>query len=281
MNHVQERSNLSNSSAIVEKTVCPYEPISGNLSVEVHENEEEQVRYAWDEKSKGQILGAYYIGYTIMQIPGAWAGQKYGHVKTLTISFFATGLLTSLIPYVIQQLEDALAVKFFIFVRVLIGFLQGCIYPVFMGLWGSWAPSRELSRLVSIQFAGAGIGMAVTYPIDGWLAKELGWQSIFYFTGAVSMLFAVALGYFCFDTPAEHKTISKEELTLITSERNGMKNERQTIPWASIMTSIPVWAIILAHGAGNYGIFVMSSYMPSYLHEQIHFNIESAAILSE
>ena len=200
--HEIQENTFSNSSAIVEETVCPYDSINENLTERSHENEKEQFQYAWDEKSKGQILGAYYIGYTIMQIPGAWAGQKYGHVKTLTMSFFAAGLLTSLIPYVIVQLEDLIAVKFFIFVRVVIGFLQGCIYPVFMAMWGSWAPSRELSRLVSIQFAGAGIGMAVTYPIDGWLAEEFGWQSIFYFTGSVSMFFAAALGYFCFDRPA-------------------------------------------------------------------------------
>ena len=201
-NKIPETSTSSNSSFFLEDTICPYPEESKNSTEEIKMEEERRVRYAWDEKAKGQILGSYFIGYTVTQIPGAWAGRKYGHIKILTMSFFGAGLLTSLLPYVMLQLRDEAAVKFFIFMRVLIGFLQGCCYPTFMALWGSWAPSSELSRLVSIQFAGAGIGIAVMYPINGWLAVEFGWQFIFYFTGVVSMLFAAALGYFCFDTPA-------------------------------------------------------------------------------
>ena len=273
-------SSSGNSNSISEDTVCPIPAEKKEVSngTEVIDDQPRRVRYNWDAKQKGQVLGSYFIGYTVTQLPGAWAGRRFGHIKILTISFFTAGLLTCLLPYVMLQLRDEAAAKFFIFMRVLIGFLQGCCYPTFMALWGSWAPRSELSRLVSIQFAGAGIGIAVMYPINGWLAVEFGWQFIFYFTGTVAMLFSAALGYCCHDTPAEHDTISQQELTLIMSDRKETSNERLVIPWKSILLSVPVWAIVIAHTAGNFGTYVMTSYMPSYLDEQLHYNIKSAAI---
>jgi len=273
-------ANTNSTSLFEEETVCPI-PTDKNAASngsEVIEDQPRRVRYNWDAKQKGQVLGSYFIGYTVTQLPGAWAGRRYGHIKILTISFFTAGLLTCLLPYVMLQLRDDAAVKFFIFMRVLVGFLQGCCYPTFMALWGSWAPKSELSRLVSIQFAGAGIGIAIMYPVNGWLAVELGWQFIFYFTGTIAMIFSGALGYCCCDTPAEHDTISQEELTLIMSDKKETSNERHVIPWKSILTSVPIWAIVIAHTAGNFGTYVMTSYMPSYLDEQLHYNIKSAAI---
>ncbi|CBY08129.1 unnamed protein product [Oikopleura dioica] len=275
-------ANTNSTSLFEEETVCPI-PTDENAATngsEVIEDQPRRVRYNWDAKQKGQVLGSYFIGYTVTQLPGAWAGRRYGHIKILTISFFTAGLLTCLLPYVMLQLRDDAAVKFFIFMRVLVGFLQGCCYPTFMALWGSWAPKSELSRLVSIQFAGAGIGIAIMYPVNGWLAVELGWQFIFYFTGTIAMIFSAALGYCCCDTPAEHDTISQEELTLIMSDKKETSNERHVIPWKSILTSVPIWAIVIAHTAGNFGTYVMTSYMPSYLDEQLHYNIKSAAIFS-
>jgi len=75
-------------------------------------------------------------------------------------------------------------------IRIIIGLLQGCCYPIFHGLWGNWAPLEEVSRLVAIQFAGSGIGNCVVRPIAGILASEYGWPSIFYFTGSMGLLWA-------------------------------------------------------------------------------------------
>ena len=58
-------------------------------------------------------------------------------------------------------------------------------------------------------------------------------------------------------------------------------NERVDIPWKKILTSVPVWANIIAHTAGNFGTYVLISYMPTYLEEQLHYNIKSAAIICE
>ena len=47
---------------------------------------------------KGAILGGYYIGYVITQVPGAWLSRKIGSVKLLTISMAVGSGITLLTP---------------------------------------------------------------------------------------------------------------------------------------------------------------------------------------
>lgn len=48
-------------------------------------------------------------------------------------------------------------------------------------------------------------------PICGFLIALLGWESVFYVTGAVGLVWSVAWFRLVFDSPAEHPRISAEE----------------------------------------------------------------------
>lgn len=49
----------------------------------------------------------------------------------------------------------------------------------------------------------------------------------------------------------------------------------QSKPWKSILTSRPVWAILVANAAGNYGAYMLLTQMPTYLKEVLKFDIKS------
>ena len=37
--------------------------------------------YSWDEKTLGIILSSFFLGYTLLQIPGGWLADRFGGKK--------------------------------------------------------------------------------------------------------------------------------------------------------------------------------------------------------
>lgn len=48
-------------------------------------------------------------------------------------------------------------------------------------------------------------------PICGFLIASIGWESVFYVTGGISLIWSVAWFFVVFDSPAQHPRISVEE----------------------------------------------------------------------
>ena len=59
------------------------------------------------------------------------------------------------------------------------------------------------------------LGLILTLPMSGILAEELGWESVFYVTGGLGCVWAIAFFLLASDSPQSHKRISKEELKYI------------------------------------------------------------------
>jgi len=59
-------------------------------------------------------------------------------------------------------------------------------------VWAKWAPPLERSKLATIAFSGSYAGTVFAMPVSAYLAKALGWPSIFYFFGEHSFLFVIA-----------------------------------------------------------------------------------------
>ena len=50
------------------------------------------------------------------------------------------------------------------------------------------------------------------------------------------------------------------------------------IPWKAIFTSLPVWAIVVAHFTENWGFYTMLTELPSYLKHRLHFDLSRVSI---
>jgi ACS family sodium-dependent inorganic phosphate cotransporter len=54
-------------------------------------------------------------------------------------------------------------------------------------------------------------------PVCGYLIASVGWESVFYVTGVVGLVWSVAWFFVVFDSPAQHPRISQEERLYIES----------------------------------------------------------------
>lgn len=66
-------------------------------------------------------------------------------------------------------------------------------------------------------------------------------------------------------TPAQDRFISKDELDYIQSNASVADENIQIIPWKSLLTSKPVYAICASHTTDNWGFYTLLTQMPSFL----------------
>jgi hypothetical protein len=104
--------------------------------------------------------------------------------------------------------------------------------------------------------------------MSGFLGEILGWEYIFYSTGAMGIIWFVFWAIFTSDTPYNNKRISEAELSYIkfNSEFTSSGESKATMPpLKTILTSVPFVALILCQALNNWGYFTLMMSTPTYL----------------
>ena len=61
---------------------------------------------------------------------------------------------------------------------------------------------------------------------------------------------------------------------VVTSE------QPQGVPWRSILTSVPVWAITCAHVTQAFGVYVLLTELPNYMKNILDMDLKSKVLQS-
>ncbi|XP_055953849.1 sialin-like isoform X2 [Argiope bruennichi] len=234
-------------------------------------------QYNWDPKTQGIILGAFFYGYFITQLPGGMLAEKFGAKWVFGLGIFITAICSLLTP-----LAASMGVTSMIVARVLAGLSEGVTFPAINVTISKWSPKTERSRISTIIFIGLMIGNVISLPVSGMLSgSELfgGWPSAFYFFGAISCIWFLFWSFLVYETPAQHPSISKEELLYIDLNKDE-KTEKKDTPWKDIFTSLPVWAVAVGHFGHVFGFNVLLTEMSTYLNGILHFDIQANGFLS-
>ncbi|XP_054290224.1 putative inorganic phosphate cotransporter isoform X2 [Macrosteles quadrilineatus] len=233
----------------------------------------------WDNALQGIILGSFFWGYMMTQIPAGQLARRFGPKYLLAGAMLLCSVSTILSPYIATNYSWV----FFCFTRVLQGLSQGFLYPSINTHMAKWAPPLERSRIFSFVFGGTQFGTVVTLFVAGYLAAgPYGWPSIFYVTGLCSGLWAIAWLFVGADCPDSHISISEEERIYIKSTlvSNSDKSSALPTPWKDIVTSVPMWALLIAHLGQNWGFWMLLTMMPSYMSHVLGFDIKSNGLIS-
>ena len=57
-----------------------------------------QAGFDWDKNIQGQILGSFFYGYLVLQIPGGMLSERFGAARVVTIGMIPVAVLTLLTP---------------------------------------------------------------------------------------------------------------------------------------------------------------------------------------
>lgn len=105
--------------------------------------------FNWDEKTQGFILGAFYYGFCMTQIPGGFLAEKYGGKMVFGGGILMSALLSLTYPTAARTSSDL-----FIVLRALQGFFEGVTMPALYVMNSKWLPESEKAFLSTITFCG-------------------------------------------------------------------------------------------------------------------------------
>ncbi|KAJ8676242.1 hypothetical protein QAD02_012028 [Eretmocerus hayati] len=257
---------------------CAENPGNGSLSQQQH-NSGRDGEFEWDSKMQGWLLSSFFYGYVITQIPFGILAKKYGSKYFLGIGMLINSVFGLLVP-----LSAEWGYFWLMLVRFIQGLGEGPIVPCTHAMLAKWIPPNERSRMGAFVYAGAQFGTVISMPLSGLLSEHGfsgGWPSIFYVFGTVGAVWCIAFLLMVHEEPETHPRISEEEKKYIQSSLWGSAGASSPpVPWKSIFSSLPFWAILIAHMGQNYGYETLMTELPTFMKQILHFDIKSNGTVS-
>ncbi|XP_064480139.1 sialin-like [Ornithodoros turicata] len=235
--------------------------------------------FDWDQTTQGIILGAFFYGYVITQLPGGRIAEVLGAKWMFGLGIFITAVLSLVIPVASRAHYGGL-----IAIRVIQGLGEGVTYPAMHSMLAHWTPKFERSTATALVHAGAHVGAMVALTCSGLLSDSdflEGWPSVFYVFGFLGCIWFVFWVFLVYDSPEEHPRITQEEYDYIIINQGDEKVHKNVkIPWRPILMSKGLWSLSLAHFGSNWIYYTFLTVIPNYLANVLQYNIKSNGLIS-
>lgn len=210
-------------------------------------------------------------------MPGGMLAEKFGGKYTLGLGILSTAIFTLLTPVAVDWGESTALIV----LRVLMGLGEGTTFPALNAMLAQWTPPEERSMIGSLVFGGAQIGTVFGTYVSGQLLHYYEWPAVFYFFGAVGVLWFLVWIVICYNKPSEHPFISEREVKYL-HERMSKHTHKKVppVPWRHMLKSMPLWALVAAQVGHDWGFFTMVTDLPMYMSSVLHYPITENGIYS-
>jgi len=224
----------------------------------------------WSLQTQGLVLSSFFLGYLSLQVVGGRLADRYGGKMVLGVGVLVWSLFTFLTPP-----AASLGIGALIFARVCMGMGEAVTFPSIYSLYARWIPSRERAKAVAFSSSGVPLGTVFALVVTPIIVVRFGWEWAFYLFGIFGVLWYFLWQRSMTSKPADHASISAEELALISSDATGQAAVGP-VPWREFLTRGPVWAIIVAHFCANWSLYVLLTWLPTYVNKGL--GVDYAAV---
>jgi ACS family sodium-dependent inorganic phosphate cotransporter len=229
-----------------------------NISVAIIPMAEE---LGWTPQTQGTVLSSFFFGYLLLQIVGGRMADRFGGKIVLGIGVLLWSLFTVLTPPAAH-----LGFTILLAARIAMGMGEAVAFPSIYSIYGRWIPLSERSRAVGFSNSGIPLGTVFALIATPYLVERLGWEWAFYLFGMLGVFWFVAWQRLVTSEPSQHPQISPEELELIQAEAP-VADAGSSPSLATLLRSGAVWAIIVAHFCNNWSLYVLLSWLPTFVNK--------------
>jgi ACS family sodium-dependent inorganic phosphate cotransporter len=227
----------------------------------------------WDMEKQGTVLSSFFVGYLLLQVVGGRLADRHGGKVVLGAGVLVWSLFTMLTPP-----AAALGFTLLIMTRIAMGMGEAVTFPSIYSLLSRWVPLTERSRAVGLINSGIPLGIIFALVITPIIVESRGWEWAFYLFGGLGALWFLLWHKVVTSTPQEHATISSEELDAI--EVDSSTDQITAMRWYEYLKSRPVWAIVVAHFCNNWSLFILLSWMPTFIYQRLGVDYSSVGWLT-
>jgi sugar phosphate permease len=232
----------------------------------------------------GSLLPAlFFLGYCLFQIPGAAYAAHHSAKRLIFWALLLWGILSALTGMVLN-------VPLLISARVLLGVVEGVVFPALLVFLTHWFTKREKSRANTLLIVANPVTMLWMSVVSGFLIRYfdhhrvfglVGWRMMFVLEGLPSMLWALVWLWLADDRPRDAKWLRPEEAAAVQDQLDA---EQRGIPhvtnyWAAFRDWRVILLCVMYFGWSN-GSYGLTMWLPSVVKEGSKADIAMTGVIS-
>jgi ACS family hexuronate transporter-like MFS transporter len=227
-----------------------------------------KTEFAMTTEQYSYVVIAFQAAYTVMQpVAGAvldWIGTRIG------FAIFAVGWALANMAHGLATGWQSLA-----FFRGLLGATEAAAIPGGLKVVSEWFPARERTVATGWFNIGSSMGNMIAPPLVAFCIIAYGWQSAFFVTGMLSLLWA-ALWLYAYRPPEDHRSLGAEERELILGGREVAIGGRAG--WRDIIRRRGFWSIAIPRFFAEPAWQTFNFFIPLYLVAAWNLDLKTIAL---
>ena len=218
----------------------------------------------FSEEVFGFGIGIFFIGYLILEIPGALLVERWSARKWFARILITWGILSAATALVETPAQ-------FYWTRFLLGVAEAGFFPGIIVYFTHWFPMQERARAMSGFIVGIPLSLALGAPLSGallyvdWLGWH-GWQWLFVVEGLPAVVLGVVTLFYLTDRPRDAKWLSaaeREHLEGVLAAEAAAKEAAQQYTVGQALRTRNVWLLAMGIFAANMGGYALSFWLPT------------------
>jgi len=214
----------------------------------------------------GLGAGIFFIGYVLLEIPGALIVERWGARRWITRIMITWGIITVFVGFVHTPRQ-------FYIVRFLLGAAEAGFFPGIIVYLTHWFSGRDLAKAVASFMAAQPLSNFVGSPLAGrilrihWYGLE-GWRWLFILEGIPAVILGVITFFYLTDRPSQAHWLPQNEREWITRELNSERERRAAMGSYSIRQALlqrRVVLLTLIYFLGSTGVYGFTIWFPTIL----------------
>ncbi|RBP39124.1 ACS family tartrate transporter-like MFS transporter [Roseimicrobium gellanilyticum] len=177
------------------------------------------------EKTYGLGAGIFFIGYFLLEVPGAVIASRWGVRKWICRIMLTWGIFAVAMGF-IQNAQQ------FYWLRFLIGAAEAGFFPAIIVYLGHWFRGADKAKAVAIFMSAISLAMVIGGPISGlllnlqWFGME-GWRWLFILEGIPAIVLGITTWFFLTERPENATWLPAEEKAWLVNELDRERAARE------------------------------------------------------
>ncbi len=225
--------------------------------------------------------GVFFLGYFLLQIPGALIVERWSARRLISAILITWGILTMLIGFVRTPNQ-------FYVSRFLLGAAEAGFFPGVLVYLSHWFRSGDRARATARFALAAPVALVIGAPLSSvilklnWLGLP-GWRWVFILQGVPAILFGVVTLFYLTDRPCDAKWLAQDQRDWIESElrrERELKGARQDHDWWKVVVHRDVLLLTGASFCANLGGYGFILWLPNTLNRGMGLSLILSTALS-
>jgi MFS family permease len=212
----------------------------------------------------GILLSSFFLGYSLMQLPGGWLADRFGSKPVIVVSILLWSIFTGVTGI-------AWSLTSMVLIRFVFGLGEGAFPAASVKGVAEVFSKEERPKMSSLLMSSNYVGSMLAPLIIAPMIIHFGWRNVFHYMGIAGLMFSAA--YWFFIKPARVIEPGKGSAAAAEKKRIDKEAFRNLLKTSLMWKIVAVWFGLSIVNKG------LDSWMPAYLMTQRGLDLKSIGLL--